>query len=207
MTPVPLSDIPFESLDTIVLDLDGTLYNKRGFVARVIMGSLLRLHILVPERLTRRMFKGRYYGSEEAYLNAFFRGMGKWPTVSAGHARKWYFGEYMPLQERILRCHFHKEQWIEDILLTCRKKGIRVALLSDYDAAREKVVALGYDPSFFDYIVSSSQLGGLKPCGESMRKLIEMTGARPERSLVIGDKRKADGRAAERVGAMFRCCK
>ncbi|MBQ0034151.1 MAG: hypothetical protein KBS77_02540 [Bacteroidales bacterium] len=55
---MPLSDIPFESLDTIVLDLDGTLYNKRGFVARVIMGSLLRLHILVPERLTRRTFKG-----------------------------------------------------------------------------------------------------------------------------------------------------
>lgn len=204
MKGVSIEDVPFGEIDAVVLDLDGTLYGSKHFVLRVIMGELAHLPVLVSERLTRRFIAGKFFPSGEAFCDAFFGTMAKYLPVSKQYVRNWYYGHYMPLQVKILTNHYHAEEWALRLIAECKKRHIALAVLSDYAHVPEKIKALGYDPDSFDVVVTGAELGGLKPAGGAMAEVIRRLGATPDRALVIGDKRRADGGAAAAVGAKFR---
>lgn len=207
MKGVSLDIVPFGEIDAVVLDLDGTLYGSKHFVLRVIMGELAHLPVLVAERLTRRYIAGKSFSSGEAFCDEFFGTIAKYLPISARYARDWYYGHYMPLQVRILRNHYHAEEWALRLIDACAERGVPVAVFSDYAHVPQKLEALGYNLKRFRFVVTGAELGGLKPARESMEEVIRRLGTTPERTLVIGDKKRTDGGAAASVGAKFICCK
>lgn len=184
-----------KNIDAVIFDLDGTLYNRRGFIPRLIVRLIPTLYYLIRERLTRRALCGKHYGSERGFRDAFF--------CKNARFERWYDQVEMPAMVDILARHHHSEAWARELITELRRRDINICVYSDYDAPKEKLRALGYQLSDFDLIVTASQMGGLKPARESMLEVIRRLETTPERCLMIGDREKTDGASARAVGAKF----
>lgn len=78
-----------------------------------------------------------------------------------------------------------------------RSSGRTVAVLSDYPArAKLDVMQLAAD-----HILCAGDVGMLKPHPKGLRHLMEVAGAAPSQTVLIGDRADRDGEAARRAGA------
>ena len=98
-------------IKAIVFDLDGTLYDKRGIVRRMIFGQLGSLSVLAAEQRSKKALRGHYFGTEEAFYDHFFEAMSRGHLYSAKVARWWYFHIYMPLMVLTLRLRHKPRPW------------------------------------------------------------------------------------------------
>lgn len=187
----------------VIFDLDGTLYDKRGIIGKMMMLGIGHWSLLLAERRTRKAFRGLYMGSEELFYRAYFHKMAKQTLLSEKQVRKWYHKVYMPMMVRVLQRWHHARPWVKPFVKECRERGIKMVVLSDYGHTHEKLAALGLDISLFDWIVSAPELGGLKPAPQLIYHVIENMGVSSNECLVIGDREDTDGELAHVVNAGF----
>lgn len=206
---ITIKDIDLKHVDGVILDLDGTVYDKFLLPFRLTIGAIrmCKLGTFVAERLTRKAIRGRHYASTEAFYEAFFSGIGLGIPALKRRARRWYTTQYWPLMLRTLEKHYRVRPWMVDLIKDLRAAGVKVSVYSDYEDAEKRLQILGLDTSLVDVILTSPEIGGLKPCKESMQAVADAMGVVPERCLVIGDGKKADGRGAAAIGAQFILCK
>lgn len=188
---------------SVVLDLDGTLYDKTGLAGRMVRRLWWCLPLLVAERFARRNMHYVQYASEEEFFGAFFAYMSRGHWWGPRTAATWYHTVYMPAMIRIIRKHFHPRQEVMELVAEAKKRGLQLAIYSDYGCVVDKLEALGIDPSPFDLLISAPELGALKPSEPCVRCVMEMLGAKPETTLFVGDRDEKDGASARAVGAKF----
>lgn len=188
---------------TVVFDLDGTLYNKRGLAQRMVSRLWWCLPLLAAERLARRNMHYVQYASEDEFFGAFFMAMSRGHWWGPNTAAQWYHMIYLPTMTRMIRRYHHARPQALELLAECRQKGIKMAIYSDYGAVTEKLEALGIDSGQFDLLVSAPQLGALKPSEPCARQVLELLGAKPETTLFVGDRDEKDGASAKMVGAKY----
>lgn len=190
-------------VQTVVLDLDGTLYDKTGLARRMVRRLWWCLPLLAAERLARKNMHYVQYASEEEFFGAFFRHMsrGHWWTRSI--AATWYHTVYMPTMIRLIRRYHSPRPEVMALVEEAKAKGLQLAIYSDYGCVIEKLEALGIDPSLFDLMVAAPELGALKPSEPCARRVMELLGAKPETTLFVGDREDKDGESARAVGAKF----
>ena len=188
---------------TVVLDLDGTLYDKRGLAGRVVSRLWWCLPLLAAERLARRDAHYVQFASEEEFFGAFFATMARGHWWSAGIAAQWYNHVYMPTMIAMIRKYHHPRPEVMALVDECRERGLQMAIYSDYGAVVEKLEALGIDPSLFELKISAPELGALKPSEPCARRVMEMLQADPKTTLFVGDRDEKDGVSARSVGARF----
>lgn len=206
MKKLSISDINTDKLKAVIFDLDGTIYNKRGFALHMVVGNLLALPILIAERRTRKKMRGIWYGNADAFYDEYFSTMARNHIFTAGFARWWYFHNYMPLMRNVLQIFYKPEPWALQIMHHCMELQIPIAVYSDYGFVEEKLDALGVPSSLYTFAVSAPDLGGLKPCKQSSMLVINQLGVPAENCLFIGDRDDTEGAAAAKVGAMFLKC-
>ena len=187
----------------VIFDLDGTLYDKRGIIGKMMMLGIGQWSLLLAERRTRKAFRGLYMGSEELFYRAYFRKMAKRTLLSEKQVSTWYHKVYMPMMVRVLQRWHHAMPWVEPFVKECRERGIKMVVLSDYGHTHEKLAALGLDIHWFNWIVSAPELGGLKPAPQLIYHVIEKMGVSSNECLVIGDREDTDGELAHVVNAEF----
>ena len=204
---IDINTIPFTDFDAVVLDLDGTLYQKPHMVWHMMVGDRCHLLELAGERIARTWIAGRHYESQDAFYQSFFWKIAQWMPFSPKHAKKWYFTHYLPTMLKVIQRYYRLSDWVQPLVEKAKAAGAKVVVYSDYEMMAEKFAILGFDASQLDYAVCASELGGVKPCKESMQALLKMLKVTASRTLVIGDRDKTDGEAARRVGARFICCK
>ncbi len=192
-----------DRVKAVVLDLDGTLYDKRRLAARLIASQLLFLPLLAAEQRTRKALKGQFFGSEADFYTNFFRKMAKKRLFSVRLARWWYFRCYMPAMVRVLRRAYRPQAWVQPFIEACRQRKIAVAVYSDYGCVAEKLHALGFAPQQFDFVVSAPELGGLKPSAQAAAQVVERLQVASADCLFVGDRNDTDGASARTVGAQF----
>lgn len=190
-------------VQTVVLDLDGTLYDKTGLAQRMVRRLWWCLPLLAAERLARRKMHYVQYASEEEFYGAFFTYMSRGHLWGVQIAATWYETVYMPTMIRLIR-RYHRPR-LETMALVeeAEEKGLQLAIYSDYGCVLEKLEALCIDPKPFDLLIAAPQLGALKPSEPCARRLLEMLGAKPETTLFVGDRDDKDGASARAVGAKF----
>lgn len=187
----------------VVFDLDGTLYDKRGLSLRMVLHAPWDVVKMRAERQTRARMKGLWLGTEnfaQTYNEQLAQRMGYSPL----QAKEWYEQRYMPLMVKLIGKYQPLGKWVLPFVQDCQQKGIKMVVLSDYDFAKEKLQALGLEPSLFDWVVSAPELGGLKPAAELMHHVAERMGVAIEDCMVIGDREDTDGEMARCSGAQFR---
>lgn len=184
----------------IIFDLDGTLYDKSGLARRLVLSQLRKggLWLLKREREVRKELRGRHFGNEEAFYEAFFA---RFPRPEL--ARRWYFGTYMPDMVRILRKHYRTAPWVRTMVAEWRSRGRKVVVFSDYGCLREKLQAVGFNLDWADALFDAPALGGLKPCKESFERICQEIEVLPSECLMVGDREDTDGDGARSVGMAF----
>ena len=187
-----------KNLKAIIFDLDGTLYESRHFPLRLILAVPLHIGMLAAERKCRKRLCNRHFDRASDYYDALFTAMGKGSPTKAERCRKWFYGRYMPEQVKIIREKFGLKEFIANL----RRQGYRIAVLSDYCFAAEKLAAIGLSTSDFDAVWESPAMGGLKPREEVFRNACKTLGTAPAETLMIGDKASKDG-GALRAGLQF----
>ena len=190
-------------VQTVVLDLDGTLYDKSGLARRMIRRLFWCLPLLAAERFARRNAHYVQFASEEEFYGFFFATMARGHWWTAGMAATWYNDVFMPAMLRLIRRHHHPRKEVMEIVEEAKKQGLKLAIYSDYGCVVEKLEALGIDPQQFDLLIAAPELGALKPSEPCARRVMEMLGAKPETTLFIGDRDDKDGQSARNVGAKY----
>ena len=202
---IDINTIPFTDFDAVVLDLDGTLYQKPHMVWHMMVGDRCHLLELAGERIARTWIAGRHYESQDAFYQSFFWKIAQWMPFSPKHAKKWYFTHYLPTMLKVIQRYYRLSDWVQPLVEKAKAAGAKVVVYSDYEMMAEKFAILGFDASQLDFAICASELGGAKPCKESMEALLKMLKVTASRTLVIGDRDKTDGEAARRVGARCIC--
>ena len=190
-------------VQTVVFDLDGTLYNKRGLAQRMVTRLWWCLPLLAAERLARRNMHYVQYASEEEFFGVFFRAMSRGHWWGPNIAAQWYNIVYLPAMTRLIKRYHPPRKEALEMLAECRKRGLKTAIYSDYGAVIEKLEALHIDPQQFDLLVSAPELGALKPSEPCARRVLELLNADPKTTLFVGDREEKDGVSARMVGAKF----
>lgn len=195
------------SVDLVVLDLDGTLYNKRHLSLRMVMHALCDIRKMQAERHTRANMKGTYLGNKESFYATYFLRLSQTLNTSADSIQYWYEKRYMPQMVRLIGKHHHAGDWVMPFIQQCRSQGIKLVVLSDYGHAEDKLQALGLSPTLFDWVVSAPELGGLKPAPQLLHQVAQQMGVTVEKCLIIGDREDTDGAMARATGAQFQLIK
>ena len=192
-----------KNVRTVVFDLDGTLYDKRGLAARMVRRLWWCLPMLAAERLARRNAHYVQFASEEEFFGSFFASMARGHWWTAAIAERWYNLVYMPAMVRLIAKTCKPRPEALRMLDECREKGMQTAIYSDYGCVAEKLEALGIDPKRFDLLIAAPELGALKPSEHCARQVLEMLNAAPETTLFVGDRDDKDGASARTIGARF----
>jgi len=199
-------NVPSDALNgvqNVVLDLDGTLYDKTGLARRMVRRLWWCMPLLAAERLARKNMHYVQYASEEEFFGAFFRYMSRGHWWGVGVAATWYHTVYMPTMIRLIRRYHHPRSEVMALIEEAKAKGLTLAIYSDYGCVAEKLEALGIDPSQFELMISAPELGALKPSEPCARHVLELLQAKPETTLFVGDRDDKDGASARSVGAKF----
>lgn len=191
-----------KDVSLVVLDLDGTLYRKPRMAWYMIRSQWRHLPSLAAERRYRRLLRRRL-----ALNTANTPAM----TVTREFSDKWYNESYLPAMVRVIARHYKAEPWVQPLLDDCHTRGIKVALLSDYEAAVDKLRVLRLNPDDFDCILSTGDLGTIKPdpgLGDMLLRHLYPAGDMPDpfpwqHALFIGDRQDTDGMLAHALGAQF----
>ncbi len=197
-----LNDV-LQDVQTVVFDLDGTLYDKRGLAGRIVSRLWWCMPMLAAERLARRAMKNKMYDSAEAFYEAFFEQMAKGHYWTGKIADKWYNKVYLPTMVRAIHRYHHPREEVMAIVREGQRRGLTMAIYSDYGCVEDKLHALGIDPELFEVRIDAPATGGLKPAKGSVNKLMKMLGADPKTTLFVGDRDDKDGEAARVVGAKY----
>ena len=194
---------PKQDIQTVVFDLDGTLYDKRGLARRMMRALWWCLPLLAAERLARKRLHGKLYNSEDEFYLAFFRQMARGHWWSARLAGRWYDEVFMPTMVRLIGQHYAPRKDVMEMVADFHRRNIPMAVYSDYGNAWNKLKALQIAPQQFKLVTDAPALGGLKPNEVCARALLQMLNAKPETTLFVGDRDDKDGATARAVGAQF----
>ena len=187
----------------VIFDLDGTLYAKPHMVWHMLFSAPNEWRLMWAERKTRKQLRGKWLGDENKFYQTYFQTMATYCSLSTDQLRIWYFEKYMPLMVNVIRKYYKTAEWILPLILECKKRGIRLVILSDYGHTHEKLEALGIENDLFDWVVSAPELGGLKPAPQLISKVTESMGVTNSQCLVIGDRVDTDGLLAKSAGVAF----
>lgn len=191
-------------IETVVFDLDGTLYDKKGLAGKMVRRLWWCLPMLAAERLARRNMHYVQYASAEEFFGVFFMTMARGHWWGPNIAAEWYNHVYMPAMVRMIRKYQKIRPEMLALIKECKRRGLKMAIYSDYGFVVEKLEALHIDPKQFDLLVAAPELGALKPSEPCARRVLELLEAKPETTLFVGDRDDKDGVSARNVGAKFR---
>jgi FMN phosphatase YigB (HAD superfamily) len=166
-------------VNNVVLDLDGTLYNKQGLARRMLRRLWWSLPLLAVDRLAH---------------GACWR----WVVRT-----RWYRRIYLPTMVRMISEGCSAREEVLQFISECRRRQIPMAVYSDYAFVPEKLRVLGIDAEQFALLVDSPTLGVRKPSREAVLQLLAMLHAEPATTLFVGDRDDTDGETARLVGARF----
>ncbi|MGO9170557.1 MAG: HAD family hydrolase [Rhodomicrobium sp.] len=198
-----VSPVDWSSIDLVVFDVDGTLYDQRSLRLRMMRDMLLHsaregsLRFISVLRTYRRIRER--LGDEEA--SDFEQTLIAETASRVGCSKEFVRSAVVEwIDRRPLRylpaCRY---RGLRELFAGLKQSGKTVGILSDYPV-HNKVLALGLDA---EVIVSAgdTEVNRLKPHPKGLEVLIARAGATAARTILIGDRIERDGFAARRAGA------
>jgi phosphoglycolate phosphatase len=200
--PPPTAQVNWSTIDLVVFDVDGTLYDQRRLrigMLRQLIGHAWQarsLNTLLTLRTFRRVREalGEQPGIDFMTLQYAQTASqhGTTPAAVRALTDEWMERRPLPL---LAACRYAQ---VADVFAGLRASSKQIAAFSDYPAVA-KLAALGLRA---DVVVCATDAGiaRLKPDPAGLLSILRQTGVAPERALMIGDRFDRDAAAAERAG-------
>ncbi len=202
----PTKQIDWSTIDLVVFDVDGTLYDQRRLrlgMLRQLIGHTWQTRSLDTLLILRTFRRVREALGElgDEQVGADFMALqyaqtasrhGTTPAAVRALTDEWMEQRPLPLLAACRYAH------VAEVFAGLRAAGKRIAAFSDYPAVA-KLAALGLRA---DVVVCATDAGiaRLKPDPAGLLAILRQTGVAPERALMIGDRFDRDAAAAERAG-------
>ncbi|MGM0442787.1 MAG: HAD family hydrolase [Fibrobacterota bacterium] len=185
----------------VIFDFDGTLYAMKG-IYKIIFALFCFPRILyLPHYMrVRSRFRGVDFETPQQMEQAFADELKRCYNIKNG--RYWIKNSFSTSFIRTLRFMRNRTEYPE-IIKSLRRRGIKIALFSDFGLIKSRLRALGIDPDLFDVICSSEDIGALKPAPRTFETVLAHLKTSPHATLVVGDRRDTDGAAAEALDMPF----
>ncbi|MDR2404388.1 MAG: HAD family hydrolase [Spirochaetaceae bacterium] len=186
----------------LIFDLDGTLYDTKGFARRLVLPRPWEGSLILAERMIRRDLSGCDYGTPEAYYGEFFSRMSQRVKKPAETLRTWYFDRYVPRMCGILERYYHPRPGTAELFASLAGRSFPFAVYSDYPLATERLSALGMDRAYGKRY-GPEHFGAQKPAVRPFLSIAADLGVPPDRTLVVGDRNDTDGAGAAAAGMAY----
>jgi putative hydrolase of the HAD superfamily len=201
-----MTTVPWDAIEGVVFDLDGTLYDHVRL--RMRMTALLLGHCLqsrIGWRTVRIVQTFRRCREEIAEAEASqvenrqyslpAERLALSEAVVREVIREWMDERPLPYLRACSRRGVH------DLFTSLQRSGRRIGVLSDFPVER-KLAVMNLDADVVASAVDPS-IDRLKPNPAGLIHVIERLGCKPETCLMIGDRPERDGEAARRAGVRF----
>lgn len=196
------NSLDWKTIDLVVFDVDGTLYDQRRLRASMLRlliadawqaRSLDTLRVLRTFRHVREAL-GDHPGGD--FMREQYARTAKLHSRSEAEVRMltsdWLEVRPLPL---LAACRY---PFVMELFEGLQAAGKKVAAFSDYPAAA-KLDALGLRASHV-VCATDPDIARLKPDPYGLLAILERTGVKAERALMIGDRVDRDAAAAHRAG-------
>jgi phosphoglycolate phosphatase/putative hydrolase of the HAD superfamily len=189
----------------IIFDLDGTLYRMPWYMKPVITIRLFPHCLRLPLYMSiRETFAGKDMKSGENLMHELSTSLSrKKRKISPEQAKTWIFNHFYRQFEAVMPMFRGHRPGLSETLSGCKSKGIKLAVLSDFDKVESRLLKLDISPSLFDTLKAAEADGQLKPSPKPFLKIAESWNIKPGNILVIGDREDTDGLAANNAEMQF----
>jgi FMN phosphatase YigB (HAD superfamily) len=200
-----------------IFDLDGTLYETPGIAVRLILARPADMFLMRAERVIRRQFAGRDFGSPEAWEEAFFAELARYAPGrpfgfsrarrSPAALRAWYFERYLTRMAAVLERQYRARPGTAALLGSL---AVPFAIYSDYPLPETRLKAIGLNPALpgmaagaYRGCYSPADFGAHKPAVRPFLEIAKTLDCAPESVLVVGDRDDTDGAGARAAGMRY----
>ena len=193
-------------IQAVIFDFDGTLYDFAHLPRNLILSRPLDMFLMKAERTARRACKGRDFKTRDALMSEFTRAMSELSKKSHEKIETWYKTRYIQTMIRVLSKKYTARRGTEELFEALHKRGIKIAVFSDYPCVRERMSAIGLGSDVQNtcaVITSAQERGAFKPAPRPFLEIAAELGVKSEQCLVVGDRADTDGKGAELSGMRF----
>ena len=188
----------------ILFDLDGTLYQPPVlFKTRLTLTMPGGITYLRRLKAARERVSGTVYASQELLLDAFYSQLADLSGNKKEQARDWYQRRFLPGLITFMRRRCYARPGLLPLLADLRRRGIKLAVVSDIGVVPERLAALDIPPEAFDLAASTEESGALKPSPKGFEDAVRALGLEVDEVLIVGDRDDRDGAAARGAGIPF----
>lgn len=194
-------------VEAVVFDLDGTLYSKSQ-VKKVMLKKLcFSIFKLKKFNDCRKAAAGDDFGEAEVMFDAVLDrlasgGFELRRSVRRERWRVWLQQSYYPALLEAVAAAEPRPGMIK-LLGRMAGCGIKLAVVSDYGYVPERLESLGFNPSRFDLLLGTEELGAMKPAPRIARIVLDCLKVKADRVLVVGDRADTDQALAADNGMLF----
>lgn len=206
---------PWNGIDTIYFDLDGTLrYNRPSFI-EALTGYILQLGLPFEAANSRQAHRWlHYYWAQSPELitdredfdddnDSFWINHSRRYLLAYG-CQSLQATQLAPDLTQCMRDEYNPEDLLVEevphLLQTLEQSGYRLAVISNRtDPFDEQLETLGIN-SFFEYSLAAGSINVWKPDPQIFRYALNEMGVEPEQAVYVGDNYFADVVGAQSVG-------
>ena len=183
----------------VIFDLDNTLYSGKFYPIWLVVNNLPFVLRTKAERTARHAVSSLDYGSGPEFRSALIAEISRIAGKPVSVISDWYSNRYVPSLSRTLAAHFNARPGARNLISSLVNRGIKVACLSDYPAAAERLAAIGLDPQLIPSW-STEEIGAPKPQPRAFQLVAQHFGVEPADVLVVGDRADTDAAGARAAG-------
>ena len=187
-------------ISVVVFDLDGTLYAMNWkFKPLFFSNSFPQMFNLPKYMKVREQFRGKDFKREDRLREKMGAALGE---MGVHDAATWIGIPFYRAFIKTLRS-LQNRQNIVSLLLTLKKAGLKLVVLSDFGHIEHRLSALNIPVDLFDAVVSCEEEGVLKPHTKVVDIISVQCNVSPKEMLMVGDRVDTDGELAKKSGMRF----
>jgi len=186
----------------VTFDLDGTLYELPPTRLRMLLACFPRWRALRVGRAVREELRGRTFDDGDAFLDAEAALVAARLGADPASTRTLLDDLFNRRLIRILR-RVGARRGSHEVLRSLVDRGLKIAIISDRGAVKEKLAALGLGDLPWSALVAADDEGVLKPSLALFQRCADRCGVDVREILHVGDRDDSDGDGARAAGCGF----
>jgi len=189
-------------IEAVIFDLDGTLYPQKNIKKAMVRSFFPKLLLLKKYATYRKQIVGRDFGDANSMKKDALTTLSKGNKKKSVKWKTWLRKKYYPTLLSTIADIDPRPGFVE-LVHNLYKRGITMAIVSDYGYVEGRLLSLGFDPKMFSLLLGTEEMGAMKPASRINGLIKSELGLNFSKTLLIGDRADTDKALADDAGMFF----